>query len=216
MMRVDRIGRELARAYVFGTGFAADVPGGVTAFLKSREALALPDIQLLFTAAPLGAWPYFSPFRKPFEDGFACRIVMVRPQSRGTVSLTSDDAAALLQGGIDDGEEPQAAALRELEEETGVQPQHVMVLARTADWHFYDLPHDVIPNRWGGRFRGQKQIWYLIRLDAGEDVIDIAVDHPEFSDWRWMTPEEMIAAIVPFKRPVYKTVLNEFAEYLDS
>ncbi len=120
------------------------------------------------------------------------------------------------QGGIDDGEEPQAAALRELEEETGVQPQHVMVLARTADWHFYDLPHDVIPNRWGGRFRGQKQIWYLIRLDAGEDVIDIAVDHPEFSDWRWMTPEEMIAAIVPFKRPVYKTVLNEFAEYLDS
>jgi choline dehydrogenase/4-pyridoxate dehydrogenase len=95
MMRVDRIGRELARAYVFGTGFAADVPGGVTAFLKSREALALPDIQLLFTAAPLAAWPYFSPFRKPFEDGFACRIVMVRPQSRGTVSLTSGDAAVL-------------------------------------------------------------------------------------------------------------------------
>jgi choline dehydrogenase/4-pyridoxate dehydrogenase len=95
MMRVDRIGRELVRAYVFGTGFAADIPGGVTAFLKSRDTLALPDIQLLFTAAPLAAWPYFSPFRKPFEDGFACRIVMVRPQSRGTVSLTSGDAAVL-------------------------------------------------------------------------------------------------------------------------
>lgn len=94
MMRADRIGRELVRAYLFGTGFASDVPGGITAFLKSRDDLALPDIQLLFTAAPLGAWPYFSPFKKPFTDGFACRIVMVRPESRGSVSLMSGDPAA--------------------------------------------------------------------------------------------------------------------------
>jgi len=91
MMRVDRIGRELARAYLFGTGFASDIPGGVTAFLKSSDTLNIPDIQLLFTAAPLGAWPYFSPFKKPFHDGFACRIVMVRPESRGAVSLTSNN-----------------------------------------------------------------------------------------------------------------------------
>jgi choline dehydrogenase/4-pyridoxate dehydrogenase len=67
MMRYDRIGRELAKAYLFGKGFAADVPGGITAFLKSRSDLALPDIQFLLTAAPLGAWPYLRPFKEPFR-----------------------------------------------------------------------------------------------------------------------------------------------------
>jgi len=94
MMRTDRIARELARAYVFGTGFAADVPGGVTAFLDSGAGLAVPDIQLLFTAAPLGAWPYFPLFKQPFQDGFACRIVMLHPESRGRVRLASADPGA--------------------------------------------------------------------------------------------------------------------------
>jgi choline dehydrogenase/4-pyridoxate dehydrogenase len=94
MMRYDRIGRELARAYLFGTGFAADVPGGGVAFLKSRGDLDVPDIQLLLTAAPLGAWPYLRPFKAPFTDGFACRIVMLHPESRGRVTLQSADPAA--------------------------------------------------------------------------------------------------------------------------
>jgi len=94
MMRYDRIGRELAKAYLFGKGFAADVPGGITAFLKSRPDLPLPDIQFLLTAAPLGAWPYFSPFKAPFKDGFACRIVMLHPESRGRVTLSSADPFA--------------------------------------------------------------------------------------------------------------------------
>ena len=101
MMRVDRIARELAKAYFFGTGFAAEVPGGGVAFLKRRTGLALPDVQLLLTAAPLGAWPYLSPFRAPFQDGFACRIVMLHPESRGRVTLQSADPAAhprILQG----------------------------------------------------------------------------------------------------------------------
>ena len=91
MMRYDRIGRELAKAYLFGKGFAADVPGGITAFLKSRPDIPLPDIQFLLTAAPLGAWPYFQPFKEPFKDGFACRIVMLHPESRGRVGLQSQD-----------------------------------------------------------------------------------------------------------------------------
>ena len=95
MMRTDRILRELGKAYFFGTGFASDVPGGITAFLKSDSRLDRPDLQLLFTAAPLGAWPYFPPFKKPFEDGFACRIVMLQPESRGAVSLSSADPRAL-------------------------------------------------------------------------------------------------------------------------
>lgn len=95
MMRYDRIGREMARAYLTGKGFAADVPGGITAFLKSRAELALPDIQFLFTAAPLGAWPYLQPFKAPFKDGFASRIVMLQPESRGQVELASADPLAL-------------------------------------------------------------------------------------------------------------------------
>ena len=93
-MRTDRIVRELFRAYMFGTGFASDVPGGTTAFLKSGPEQSLPDLQYLFTAAPLGAWPYFPPFKKPFNDGFASRIVMLQPESRGTVSLNSADPTA--------------------------------------------------------------------------------------------------------------------------
>jgi 4-pyridoxate dehydrogenase len=94
MMRYDRITRELAKAYLFGKGFAADVPGGIVAFLKSSAQLALPDTQILLTAAPLGAWPYFRPFKAPFTDGFASRIVMLHPESRGEVSLQSRDPKA--------------------------------------------------------------------------------------------------------------------------
>ncbi len=94
-MRYDRIAASMARAYLFGTGFAADVPGGITAFLKCDAAAPVPDIQLLFTAAPLGAWPYLPPFKAPFRDGFACRIVMLHPRSRGSVSLASADPEAL-------------------------------------------------------------------------------------------------------------------------
>ena len=94
MMRCDRIGMALAQAYVFGSGFATDVPGGITAFLKSRDELPLPDIQFLLTAAPLGAGPYLRPFKAPFTDGFACRIVMLHPESRGRVTLQSQDPAA--------------------------------------------------------------------------------------------------------------------------
>jgi choline dehydrogenase/4-pyridoxate dehydrogenase len=93
-MRFDRITPALANAYLFGKGFASDVPGGITAFLKSRDDLKLPDIQFLLTAAPLGAWPYLEPFKKPFADGFACRIVMLHPESRGEVYLRSTDPEA--------------------------------------------------------------------------------------------------------------------------
>jgi choline dehydrogenase/4-pyridoxate dehydrogenase len=93
-MRYDRIATSLVQAYTFGRGFAADVPGGVTAFLRSEPDAVLPDIQLLLTAAPLGAWPYLAPFKKPFPDGFAARTVLVHPESRGYVSLASANPAA--------------------------------------------------------------------------------------------------------------------------
>jgi choline dehydrogenase-like flavoprotein len=94
MMRLDRIGPNLVSTYLFGKGSAADVPGGITAFLKSRSAGELPDLQFLFTAAPFGAWPWLKPFKPPFPDGFATRVVSVRPESRGFIRLSSADPAA--------------------------------------------------------------------------------------------------------------------------
>jgi 4-pyridoxate dehydrogenase len=134
MMRYDRIGRALAKAYFFGTGFAADVPGGGVAFLKSRADLELPDIQLLLTAAPLAAWPYLRPFKAPFKDGFACRIVMLHPQSRGRVTLQSSDPAAhprILQRFL--GTEPDWQVLRAgiaMARELAAQPSMQRHIAR--------------------------------------------------------------------------------------
>jgi choline dehydrogenase/4-pyridoxate dehydrogenase len=93
-MRLDRIARDVAQGLAFGTGFTTSLPGGLTAFLKSDAGEPLPDVQLLFIAGPLfDAKPYLAPFRKPFNDGFGCRIVVLRPQARGTISLKSADPA---------------------------------------------------------------------------------------------------------------------------
>lgn len=93
MMRADRIGLDFMRTYLTGKGFAGDVPGGVVGFLRSDESRSHPDVQFLFTAAPLAAWPYMRPFKEPFADGFATRIVAVQPESRGEVTLASPDPA---------------------------------------------------------------------------------------------------------------------------
>lgn len=118
------------------------------------------------------------------------------------------------QGGIDPGETPEAAALRELWEETGVTADLVKVEARTADWHAYDLPHDLVPNIWKGRYRGQKQLWFLLRFAGKDDDIKIATSHPEFSEWRWLEADQLVDQIVPFKREVYRAVLAEFRSQL--
>ncbi|MCL4188489.1 MAG: RNA pyrophosphohydrolase [Rhodobacteraceae bacterium] len=118
------------------------------------------------------------------------------------------------QGGIDRGEAPRDAALRELEEETGVPPALVEVLAEAPDWLTYDLPEGLVGRVWGGRFRGQRQRWFLLRFLGRDGDIRIETAHPEFSAWRWMTADELLAAIVPFKREVYAGAIAAFRPHL--
>jgi putative (di)nucleoside polyphosphate hydrolase len=118
------------------------------------------------------------------------------------------------QGGIDAGETPLQAALRELTEETGLPPDSVIVESETADWVTYDLPHDIVPRIWKGRFKGQKQKWVLMRFTGTDDQINIATEHPEFSEWCWLPADQLVANIVPFKREVYEQVLAEFSGHL--
>jgi putative (di)nucleoside polyphosphate hydrolase len=118
------------------------------------------------------------------------------------------------QGGIDDGENPGLAALRELQEETSIPPALVAPLAETRDWQAYDLPAEMVPTIWGGKYRGQKQRWFLMRYLGQDAQIDLQTAHPEFSEWRWIDADTLLASIVPFKREIYAKVIAEFRDWL--
>ena len=124
------------------------------------------------------------------------------------------EAWQMPQGGIDKGEDPKTAALRELEEEISGTPDLVEMGAESAGWLAYDLPLDVAPKIWKGRYRGQEQKWFLLRFQGSDAQINIDTAHPEFIDWRWMRAAEMPEAVVPFKREVYEAVIAEFSDHL--
>ncbi|GAB5481762.1 MAG: RNA pyrophosphohydrolase [Parasphingorhabdus sp.] len=120
------------------------------------------------------------------------------------------DAWQMPQGGIDKGEESEAAAIRELEEETGISADLVQVIARSAEEYLYDLPDELLGNIWKGKYRGQRQYWFLMRFTGEDKHVNIATDHAEFSDWRWADPSDLPEMIVPFKRDLYRAILKEF------
>ena len=118
------------------------------------------------------------------------------------------------QGGIDDGETPKQAAYRELWEETGVTRDKAKFVAKTHGWVTYDLPPELLGRVWGGKYRGQRQKWFLFRFTGSDSDVRIATEHPEFSTWRWILADEMVDSIVPFKREVYDKVIRSFRAYL--
>jgi len=124
------------------------------------------------------------------------------------------DAWQMPQGGIDPGEDAEKAALRELGEETGVSPDLVQILAHTKEELFYDLPEELAGRIWKGKYRGQRQLWYLARFLGADSDIDIATDHPEFDNWRWTAPETLVDLIVPFKKKIYRDVVAEFRDLI--
>ena len=124
------------------------------------------------------------------------------------------EAWQMPQGGVDKGEDPQDAAIRELEEETGITPDLVDVVAASNTWLPYELPHELVPKLWKGKYRGQEQKWFLLRFKGRDDQVNIQTAHPEFSKWRWLPLADLVDNIVPFKRDVYVAVLKEFERHL--
>jgi putative (di)nucleoside polyphosphate hydrolase len=125
-----------------------------------------------------------------------------------------EDAWQMPQGGIDADEEPWTAALRELEEETGVGPRLVEKIAHSPERLRYDLPEEWRPRLWGGKWKGQEQHWFLARFLSSDEQVNIATDHPEFRDWKWVEPELLPELIVPFKRDLYRRLLDDFGPWL--
>jgi putative (di)nucleoside polyphosphate hydrolase len=118
------------------------------------------------------------------------------------------DAWQMPQGGIDEGEDPATAGLREMREEIGTDLATLLQESRV--WRSYDLSPDLARRMWGGRFAGQTQLWLAYRFEGVDADIDIHSAHPEFQAWRWVEPDALIGLIVPFKRDVYISVVDEF------
>lgn len=139
-------------------------------------------------------------------------IMLVNNQGNVFVAKRIDmisEAWQMPQGGIDEGEDALPAALREMQEEIGTDKAEV--IAQSKEWLAYDLPADLVPKMWGGKYRGQKQKWFLLRFTGSDSDINIHTQHPEFSEWRWADMHTLPDIIVPFKRELYAKLVAEFS-----
>ena len=141
--------------------------------------------------------------------------MLVNGEGRAFVGKRIDnkegDRWQMPQGGVDPGENPDDAVLRELHEETGARPEHLEIIDKLEKELFYDLPDELKGKLWGGKYVGQRQTWYLIRFTGSDSDIDLeAHEHPEFCEWKWVSPDLLPELIVPFKRDVYQAIVDGF------
>jgi putative (di)nucleoside polyphosphate hydrolase len=154
------------------------------------------------------------------SDGYRRGVGVMLLNREGKVFVgaridNTDDAWQMPQGGIDDADDDEwATALRELEEETGIARDLVEKLSAMPERLKYDLPEELRAKLWGGKFKGQDQDWFIARFLGQDSDINIATNHPEFREWKWIEPAQLPELIVPFKRDLYRQLLSEFAEYL--
>jgi putative (di)nucleoside polyphosphate hydrolase len=152
------------------------------------------------------------------QDGYRPNVGIILVNSRDEVfwgKRIKEHSWQFPQGGIKQGETPEQAMYRELREEIGLLPQHVRILGRTRDWLRYDVPQSWIKREWRSTYKGQKQIWFLLRLVGRDcDVSLRASDHPEFDAWRWHSYWVPIETVIEFKRDVYRQALKELSGYL--
>ena len=148
----------------------------------------------------------------PYRKGVG--VVLLNDQGLVLAGRRADtpDAWQMPQGGIDKGESPAQAALRELKEEVGTDKARV--LRETTGWLRYDLPPDIVRKVWRGRYRGQEQKWFALRFLGADGDIDLATHTREFDDWCWASPDDLAAGIVGFKRDLYRRVFEEFRDLL--
>jgi putative (di)nucleoside polyphosphate hydrolase len=142
-------------------------------------------------------------------------LVFVGRRAGGPEHVDATHVWQMPQGGIDEGEDPYRAALRELYEETNIKS--VEKLGEMPDWLTYDIPRELIGEAWGGKYRGQKQKWYALRFTGEEREINITSPGgghpPEFIDWRWVNLRDLPDLVVPFKRETYERVVKEFERF---
>jgi putative (di)nucleoside polyphosphate hydrolase len=152
------------------------------------------------------------------RDGFRPNVGIILCNAQNKVfwgKRIREHAWQFPQGGIDYGESPEVAMYRELMEEVGLRPEHVEILGRTRDWLRYEVPSSWIKREWRSSYRGQKQIWFLLRLIGRDTDVSLrATPHPEFDAWRWSDYWVPLEDVVEFKREVYKMALNELAVFL--
>ncbi len=145
-------------------------------------------------------------------------LVFVGRRAGGPEHIDATHVWQMPQGGIDEGENPYKAALRELYEETNIHS--VEKLGEIADWIAYDIPREIVGQAWGGKYRGQKQKWYALRFTGDDREINVtspAGGHePEFIDWRWVEMRDLPDLVVPFKRQTYERVVRDFEQYAKS